>query len=91
MGDKSSFLNSSATGAKSSKRLFGAIFVCIGGGLLTATGISAFFIPIADPSTAITCGTTILGFGAGLLGFGVLDGLGKTVNNKISGPPQIGG
>ena len=67
---------------RSSKRLFGSIMVSAGGALLLALGVVGIFRQIADPQTGLTAGQALIITGAGLLGFGVLDGIGKAIGGR---------
>ncbi len=76
------YLTNEATGNKSSKRLWGTIFMVAGGSLLVFIGLLSLFVKIADPDTALRASTTLVWVGAALLGVGVLDGLGKKIGGK---------
>jgi hypothetical protein len=75
--EKIGLLEESA-GVKSAKRYFGAGMISGGGLLLLVIGIVAIFRPIADSASALQAGTTLAITGAGLLGVGVLEGLGRS-------------
>ena len=64
-------------GNASSKRLFGAILIGIGGLMGVALFTASLFIVVKDPTTAITTMNTFIFTGAGLLGIGVLEGVVK--------------
>ena len=64
-------------GDTSSKRVFGALLILVGGLLLLTVGILALFMTLEDPQTAINAGNTMVIAGAGLLGIGVLEGVGR--------------
>lgn len=64
-------------GNTSSKRFAGIIISGMGLAMLCIIGFLAIWEPVADPETAIKVGTTLLGFGAGLLGVSVLEHFGK--------------
>lgn len=76
------FFVSGATGKNSSKRICGIILLAIGGGLLTFIALFAIFQSIKDADTAINCAKTLIFIGAGLLGFGVFDGIGLKIGGK---------
>jgi len=65
-------------GVISSKRLFGAILISIGGAFLLAIGIAAMFIEVKDPDTALSAGQVLIITGAALLGVTVLEGIART-------------
>ena len=64
-------------GNKSSKRIAGFIISGIGLALLLTVGIVSIFKLIADPSTAMEAGKTILIVGGSLLGVSVFEFLGN--------------
>ena len=64
-------------GNASSKRLFGAILIGIGGLMGVALFTASLFIVVKDPSTAISTMNTFIFTGSGLLGIGVLEGVVK--------------
>lgn len=66
-----------SNGNASSKRLFGAILIGIGGLMGIALFVCSLFIVVKDPTTAITTMNTFIFTGAGLLGIGVLEGVVK--------------
>jgi hypothetical protein len=74
--DKKGFLQD-AEGDLSSKRLFGAVLILAGGLLLLTTGIMAIFAGVQDSASALGAGQAMILAGAGLLGIGVLEGVGK--------------
>ena len=63
-------------GNTSSKRVAGFIISGVGLALLLTVGIVSIFRSIADPSTAMEAGKTILILGGGLLGPSVFEFLG---------------
>lgn len=69
-------------GDKSSKRLWGSILIALGGALLTAIGVSAIFLKVADPQTALSAGSTLITVGAGLIIGGVLEGIGQKIGGQ---------
>lgn len=82
MEKQGNFFVSGTTGKVSSKRISGIILLAIGGGLLTFIAIFAIFQSITDADTAINCAKTLIFIGAGLLGFGVFDGIGLKIGGK---------
>jgi hypothetical protein len=64
-------------GNASSKRLFGAILIGIGGLMGVALFTASLFIVVKDPATAISTMNTFIFTGSGLLGIGVLEGVVK--------------
>jgi hypothetical protein len=72
-------LKSGATGKQSSKRLFGSIFLSTGGLMLIFGGIVSMKITFADPEMFKFCAKTLVFVGAGLLGLGIVDGIGKKI------------
>lgn len=67
-------------GKPSSKRIAGFICLFAGIGLLLVVGITSIFRVIADPTTSIAAGSTLVITGASLLGVSVIEKLG-TVGN----------
>ena len=81
-----------SNGKKSGKRLYGSIMVCTGIAMFIVLFTTSIFKTISDPETAKYCAISLVGFGSGLLGFGVLEN--KFVLNKKTqnqGNPEIGG
>ena len=64
-------------GNSSSKRLAGFIISGVGLSMLISIGIVSMFKVIADPSTAMEAGKTILIVGGSLLGVSVFEFLGN--------------
>lgn len=64
------------SGKPSSKRIVGIIILAIGICFDLAIGITSIFQVIADPSTALSVGNTLIYVGGGLLGIGVLENIG---------------
>jgi hypothetical protein len=71
-------LTSSATGKLSIKRTAGLTILLIGVAIKVYGCIAAIEHLFADPGLFETCSNSLIYTGAGLLGFGVLDGIGKT-------------
>jgi len=70
---------------KSSKRLWGSVFMSIGGIILTVIGVMSIFFTVKDPETALQVCTIFITAGCALLGIGVLDNLGESIGRKIGG------
>ena len=64
-------------GNTSSKRVAGFILLGIGVVYYLAIGVTSIFKPVADPTTALAVGSTLIITGAGLLGISVVEFLGK--------------
>jgi hypothetical protein len=63
-----------APGVLSSKRVMGAALIAAGSLLLAAVGVVAIFHPIADASSALSAGQTLVISGAAILGVTVFQG-----------------
>ena len=72
-------------GNKSSKRLAGVCLLITGGAFLLALGITAIYKIVADPTTALAVGKTLIYTGAGLLGVGVAEGIGQSIRRNGGG------
>ncbi len=63
-------------GCRSSKRLIGTVLIAAGGVFLGIVGACSLVRIIADPTTALAAGKTLIYAGAGLLGVGVVEKFG---------------
>lgn len=76
------YLKSGVTGCKSSKRLWGTVFIIIGGGLKVLGALASIKYTFADPAVFNSCTDMLLWISGGLLGLGVFDGIGKKIGGN---------